>query len=89
MKVVELPVRIFETGDRVYTPEGWAKVIHDELETRPTDFMGDDDAYARHWPIYQSGVIVQLEEPTSSHPRAGEDVTMEREYLITEQEYSL
>ena len=32
MKILRLPVKVYETGDRVLTPEGSVTVIHDELE---------------------------------------------------------
>jgi hypothetical protein len=39
MKIIDLPTRLFETGDRVLTPEGPGTVIHDELEGIITQYV--------------------------------------------------
>jgi len=39
MKIIDLPTRLFEAGDRVLTPEGKGTVVHDELEGIITDYI--------------------------------------------------
>jgi hypothetical protein len=53
MRKVEVTVDLFEKGDRVFTPDGWATVACDE--------QVKDGLFDRE-------VRVLLDEPTSGHP---------------------
>jgi hypothetical protein len=66
MKIVKLPTRVFETGDRVLTPQGKATVVHDELENIENDMLFEDIAEDSH---LRDAVIIKLDEPCSGESR--------------------
>jgi hypothetical protein len=84
MKHILVPIRVFEMGDRVFTPNnGLATVIHDEME----DFEKDHTAAlscsleseciekAIEDACFRKGVIVRLDNPD-------EDFVGDRDTLI-------
>ena len=85
MVTQRIPVRIFQTGDRVYTPDGWAVVIHDELEGFMDDMArcNQTDEEAARLARYRMGVTIRLEESTSEH-EPGDEVVRGRDDLIIE-----
>lgn len=84
MKIVHLPMRIFETGDRVLTPEGEAIVIHDELESIQDENYADEEIMEKQQ--FRDTVIVRLDEPTSRYPLR-EDIHFDRNNIsILEEE---
>jgi hypothetical protein len=73
----------------VYTPDGWAVVIHDELE----GFMEDIERTCQteeeiaKLACYRMGVTIRLEERTSEH-EPGDEVVWDRDYLLLEKEHN-
>jgi hypothetical protein len=74
MNRVIIPIKMFEAGDRVCTPEGDATVVKDTL----------DEYVKKNGPdhCWNAGVFVILDEPTSDHTTPGEKVEMDRDNLI-------
>jgi hypothetical protein len=58
MKIINLPTRVFETGDRILTDMGPATVVHDELE----GISLDDVAYCSEHSFERDAIIVRLDE---------------------------
>jgi len=79
MKIIHLPVRVFEFGDHVLTPSGRAIVLHDELEG--IDIEGKTDEEIIENTQFRDTVICKLQETCGEHPGLGEDVEMERDLL--------
>jgi hypothetical protein len=88
MKRTLIPVRVFETGDRVMTREGMGTVIHDEMEgyeshmaalscslESPCVERAVEDAQMR------KGIFVSLDKPTPNHPNVEEDFICGRDEI--------
>jgi len=78
MKVINIPTRVFAQGDRVFTPEGVATVLHDELEN--FDTTGNPEQRADQV-IYQSTIIVHLDETNCNYQNPGQDAHLDRVYV--------
>jgi hypothetical protein len=55
MRTIQISITLFEKGDRVFTPQGWATVVRNEEVP---------DC------ISERMVLIKLDEATSSHPHA-------------------
>jgi hypothetical protein len=71
MKVIHVPIEVFEPGDHVLTSDGGATVVRDGL---------DDEKARNEIPnrLMPHCLVVKLDEPTSKHPTPGEDVLLDR-----------
>lgn len=76
MRTVKLPFDIYEEGDRVFTPEGHATVVRDDVMELAKRLPPKD---AMH-----GSVFVKLDEPTSEHPNPEETVKIDRQCIIYE-----
>lgn len=89
MKIIKVPTRVFEIGERAYAPEGWVTVVHDELEGILEDQQRNrqtNDEIAK-LSVYRKGVVVKLEEETSNND-VGDEITVDRDMLIPENEFN-
>jgi hypothetical protein len=79
MKIIDLPTRLFETGDRVGTPSGPATVLHDELEGIDGHHAGPDSRKEiAEQSFMRDAVIVRLDKPLDGR----EDMELGRENLV-------
>lgn len=71
MKVIYVPIKVFEPGDHVLTSAGEATVIRDSLDNEKAHNEIPDR-------LSPQCLIVKLDEPTSKYPTPGEDVLLDR-----------
>jgi hypothetical protein len=89
MKHILVPIRVFENGDRVFTSDGLATVIHDEMEnfddtwraTLSCSLESEGVEKARLNALMRQGVIVRLDYATSRYSTE-EDLVEGRDNLI-------
>ena len=79
MKIIEVPVKLFEKGDQVCTPAGNAIVIEDQLLIALKNKNQKQEDYIRE--ISFAEVKVELLETCGEHPSLGSIVEMERQLL--------
>ena len=72
MRIIDLPTRLFETGDRVRTEYGSGYVVHDELEGILNDH--DREGVSECW-HERCAVIVRLDKPA---PDDREEIELSR-----------
>lgn len=78
MKIIDLPTRLFETGDRVGTPKGAATVLHDELEGIFEHLPNNSRTEIAEQSFMRDAVIVRLDNPESGR----EDYELDRSELV-------
>jgi hypothetical protein len=80
MKHILVPIRVFESGDRVYTSDGLAGVLHDEMEGFEWTLF-TDEGEAQQNVLMRQAVFVRLDFATSRYD-TDEDVIVDRDHLI-------
>jgi hypothetical protein len=91
MKIIRIPIKVFQTGDEVLTPDGKGVVIHDEMED--ADIQGSCTQGSFYGQTqeellkviedlrYHTGVHVRLLGPETEDHRPGDEEVYGRELL--------
>jgi hypothetical protein len=84
MKVVTIPVRVYETGDIIKTSDGRMQVVYDELEGVEEDILKLGPDKVADLCIYRNGITVRYLEETCNH-QVGDEVVIDRDHIILEE----
>lgn len=78
MRIIQLPTRLFESGDLVLTPEGQGTVVQDFLD----DVLKQDLSLEELADVsgHLCTVHIRLDKPTSKYP--DKEVSLRRELLL-------
>jgi hypothetical protein len=80
MKIVFIPVRVYEYGDKISTGDGKMVVIHDDLEDIDDDLKKSTPDKIADLCIYRNGITARFLEQTCNHA-VGDEVVIDRDYI--------